>query len=40
MEARAINKYVRMSPLKVRIVLDLIRNKNVEEAMAILEYTH
>ena len=37
MEARAINKYVRMSPLKVRIVLDLIRNKNVEEAMAILE---
>lgn len=39
MEARAITKYVRMSPLKVGIVLDLIRGKNVTEAMAILEYT-
>ena len=29
MEARAINKYIRMSPLKVRVVLDLIRDKNV-----------
>ena len=40
MEARAINKYVRMSPLKVRVVLDLIRDKNVEEAMAIMEHTN
>lgn len=39
MEARAITKYVRMSPLKVGIVLDLIRGKSVTEAMAILEYT-
>jgi len=40
MEARAINKYVRMSPLKVRLVLALISDKNVIDAMAILEHTH
>ncbi|AIY82524.1 50S ribosomal protein L22 [Clostridium baratii] len=39
MEARAIAKYVRMSPIKVGAVLDLIRGKNVREASAILEYT-
>ena len=30
-------RYIRMSPSKVRIVLDLIRGKNVREAAAILE---
>lgn len=39
MEARAIAKYVRMSPMKVGVVLDLIRGKNVNEAFAILKYT-
>ena len=39
MEAKAIAKYVRMSPIKVGAVLDLIRGKNVREASAILEYT-
>ena len=34
---RAVAKYVRISPYKVRVVLDLIRNKNVNEAVAILE---
>ena len=34
MEARAIAKYVRMSPTKVGVVLDLIRGKNVNEATA------
>ena len=29
-------KYVRMSPSKVRIVLDTVRGKKVEEAVAIL----
>ena len=38
MEARAIAKYVRMSPMKVGVVLDLIRGKNVNEAFAILQY--
>ena len=39
MEARAYLKYARISPRKVQIVLDLIRNKPVNEAMAILKYT-
>jgi large subunit ribosomal protein L22 len=39
MEAKAIAKYVRMSQMKVGIVLDLIRGKNVNEAFAILKYT-
>ena len=39
MEARAILKYARISPRKVNIVLDLIRNKDTEKAMAILKFT-
>ncbi|MDF2502575.1 MULTISPECIES: 50S ribosomal protein L22 [Clostridium] len=39
MEARSIAKYVRMSSMKMGIVLDLIRGKNVNEAFAILQYT-
>ena len=39
MEARAIAKYVRISPMKVGVVLDLIRGKSVNEAFAILQYT-
>ena len=39
MEARAELKYARMSPRKVSIVLDLIRNKPVDLAMAILKHT-
>ena len=33
----AVVKYVRMSPSKVRIVLDTIRGRKAEEALAILE---
>lgn len=36
---RAIAKYVRISPFKVRIVLDIIKGKSVNEAIAILENT-
>ncbi|AAO37053.1 50S ribosomal protein L22 [Clostridium tetani] len=39
MEAKAIAKYVRMSPRKVGVVLDLVRGKDVNEAFAILNYT-
>lgn len=39
MEARAQASYVRISPRKVKIVLDLIRNKPVDVAMAILQNT-
>ena len=39
MEARAILKYARISPRKVQIVLDLIRNQQANKAMAILRFT-
>ena len=39
MEARAELRYARISPTKVQIVLDLIRNKPVKEAQAILKHT-
>ena len=32
-------KYVRISPRKVKIVIDLIRGKDVEDAQAILQFT-
>ena len=38
MEARAITKYVRLSPQKVRLVVDQIRGKGVEEALNILKF--
>ena len=37
--ALATARYVRMSPQKVRLVVDLIRGKKLEEARAILKYT-
>lgn len=39
MEAKAILKYTRISPRKIEIVLDLIRNKPVDLAMGILKNT-
>ncbi len=39
MEARAILRYARISSRKVKIVLDLIRNKPVGVAMGILKNT-
>lgn len=38
-EAKAIARYVRISPRKVREVVDLIRGKDLREALAILKYT-
>jgi large subunit ribosomal protein L22 len=38
-EAKAYAKYVRISPRKVKIVLDLIRGKDAASAMAILKNT-
>ncbi len=40
MEARAHLKYLRISPRKVKIVLDLIRGKDTDTAMAILKNTN
>ena len=39
MEAKAYLQFVRITPRKVQYVLDLIRGKNVKEAMAILNHT-
>ena len=37
MEGKAISKSVRISPFKVRLVIDLIRGKKADEAERILE---
>lgn len=39
MEARAIAKYTRIAPRKVRLVVDLIRGKETEDAVNILRFT-
>ena len=39
MEARAVASHIRIAPRKVRIVVDLIRGKQVGEALAILKHT-
>ncbi len=39
MEAKAIAKYIRMSPRKVRLVADLVRGKKVEAAVNMLHFT-
>ncbi len=36
MESKAVARYIRMSPQKARLVVDLVRNKKVNEALAIL----
>jgi large subunit ribosomal protein L22 len=40
MESRALTRYVGSSPRKMRLVVDLIRNRNVDEAIAILKFTN
>lgn len=38
MEARAVRKYIRSSPRKMRVVVNLVRGKRVPEALDILHY--
>lgn len=38
-QAKAIAKYVRIAPRKVRIVMNLIRGKDIADAFAILKFT-
>jgi large subunit ribosomal protein L22 len=40
MDARASAKYLRGSAQKARLVVDMIRGKNVNEALAVLQYTN
>lgn len=37
---RASARHVRMSPQKVRLVIDQVRDKGVEEALAFLRFMH
>lgn len=39
MQAKAVARTVRIAPRKVRLVVDLIRGKQVGEAIAILNHT-
>lgn len=39
MEAKAIARYIRITPRKVRQVVDLVRGKSVAEALTLLRFT-
>ena len=39
MEAKAKLRFVRMSPQKARLVVDMVRGKNVQEALNILRFS-
>ena len=39
LEAKAVLRYARISSRKVKIVADLIRGKQVDEALAIIKFT-
>jgi len=40
MEARAVSRHLRIGPQKARLVVDLIRGKDVNRALAILRYAN
>ncbi len=39
MEAQAVAKYIRISPQKARLVVDLIRGRSVSDALSVLRFT-
>lgn len=39
MESRAVVRYVRITPRKMRLVSDLVRGKSVNEALTILKFS-
>jgi large subunit ribosomal protein L22 len=39
LEARAVERFIRISPRKLRYIVDIIRSKSVEEAVDILTFT-
>jgi large subunit ribosomal protein L22 len=38
-ESRAVTRYMRIAPRRVRLVVDMIRGQRVEQALGILEFT-
>jgi len=38
MEAKAVAKYIRISPQKARLIADVVRGKNVAEALTTLRF--
>ena len=38
MEAKAVAKYIRISPRKMKFVCDMVRGKQIDEALAILKF--
>jgi len=38
-EVRSVVKYMRMSPHKIRLVVDLVRGRSVDEALNVLRFT-
>jgi large subunit ribosomal protein L22 len=40
MKSKATGRFIRMSPQKARLVVDLIRGKNVNEALMTLKFTN
>lgn len=39
LEARCLTRFIRIAPRKMRLVADLIRGRNVNDALDILEFT-
>ena len=39
LEVRAVARYIHMSPRKVRLVVDLVRGREVNEALTMLRFT-
>ena len=36
---RAVHKYARISPTKVRVIVDMIRGRGADEALNMLQFT-
>ena len=39
MEAKAVEKYIKMSPRKIKYVIDIVKKKSVEQAIGLLSVT-
>jgi len=39
LEARAVEKYIRMSPRKIRYIVDMIKSKSIDDAIDLLSLT-